>query len=72
MNWYLVGNDLMRNSYVGSASSPMAGIAGIRDFSGTRVEPAPASSFDIPKGCPHVTEGADMLPNVREDFGDLF
>ena len=60
MNWYLVGNDLMRNSYVEDKSSPQnPGGSGSRDFSGaqklggkgTRVEPAPKSSFAMPEGC---------------------
>ena len=75
MNWYLVGNSLMRNSYVQAS-----GASGNRDFSGklkvggTRVEPAPASSFDIPKGCSPAdpADTAVLFKSVDSAFGDNF
>jgi hypothetical protein len=79
MNWYLVGNSLMRNSYV-QASGSMAGASGNRDFSGklkaggTRVEPASASSFDIPKGCTPAdpTDSNALFKSMGSEFGDDF
>jgi hypothetical protein len=77
MNWYLLGNDLLRNSYLAPAGTPVAGQTGNRDFSGklkvggTRVSPAPASSFTIPKGCtPGPTIEASEVFKPFDIFGD--
>ena len=71
MNWYLVGNDLLRTAYV-----PPSGNVGARDFSGRlskggkRVSPAPSSSFDVPKECKHQTLG-EFAPR-KDNFGDHY
>lgn len=76
MNWYLVGNDLMRNSYIQPATfAPNPGGSGNRDFSVARVEPAPAASFAVPKGCPpparHTAASETALwPAQDNAFGD--
>ena len=79
MYWYLSGNDLLRTTYMAPN-----GMSGSRDFSGTlkadgkgkRVEPAPASSFDIPKNCPSPTSAplrvVSMWPSMSKSFGDSF
>ena len=64
MNWYLDGNDLLRNTYVEPAGAPNAGGSGNRDFSKNRVTPAPASSFEVPKGCPEPEKGERAFENV--------
>lgn len=79
MRWYLSGNDLLRTTYTAPT-----GISGNRDFSGTlkpdgkgtRIEPAPASSFDIPQNCPKPTTTSLRVvsgwPSASASFGDLF
>ena len=87
MHWYLAQQGypkgyqcLLRTSYVQPATGPNPGASGNRDFSGkqkpdgtgTRVVPAPASSFDVPKACakPTTSHATGALP--RGAFGDDF
>lgn len=89
MHWYLAQRGypdgsqcLLRTSYVQPASGPSPGASGNRDFSGTqkpdgtgtRVAPAPASSFDVPPGCSKPPMNALQLSGAspRAAFGDGF
>merc|ERR1711871_488191 len=61
MSWYLKGHDLYRTSYY----QPSQQVYGNRDFSQGRVEPAPAESFTVPKGCTPAAGEASTLMGVR-------
>ena len=72
MNWYLVGNDLLRNAYVQGSASAAPNATGIRDFSANRTTPAAPSNFAVPKGCKPPTAKVAGATFGSEAFGDLF